>query len=224
MSHLNRKHYFCALLGKISNLMNDKLQELTKKIYDEGLEKGKKEAQEIVELAKKEADEILNKARKEARQIIEQASAEATEQKKNVHNELAMSSRQALTTVKQKIADLLNQKAVEQALGKSFEDKDFVKNLIVKIVEQWGQISKSSQGIVLYLPEKDRQQFEDFLVNKLAANVKQGIDLDFEEGIKSGFRIGPKDGSFKISFTDKDFENFFKQFLRPRTQKFFTEA
>lgn len=204
--------------------MNDKLQELTRKIYDEGLEKGKKEAQEIVDHAKKEADEILSKARKEARHIIEQANTEAEEQKKNVHNELSMSSRQALSAVKQKIADLLNQKAVEQALGKTFDDRDFVKNLIVKIIEQWAQISKSGQGVVLYLPEKDRQQFEDFLLNKLAANVKQGLDLDFEEGIKSGFRIGPKDGSFKISFTDKDFENFFKQFLRPRTQKFFNEA
>lgn len=204
--------------------MNDKLQELTRKIYDEGLEKGKKEAQEIIDHARKEADEILTKALKEARHIIEQANTEAEEQKKNVHNELSMSSRQALTAVKQKIADLLNQKAVEQALGKTFDDRDFVKNLIVKIVEQWAQISKSTQGVVLYLPEKDRQQFEDFLLSKLAANVKQGLDLDFEEGIKSGFRIGPKDGSFKISFTDKDFENFFKQFLRPRTQKFFTEA
>lgn len=203
--------------------MNDKLQELTRKIYDEGLEKGKKEAQEIIDNAKKEADAILDKARKEAKQLAEKASADAEEQKKNVHSELAMATRQAVATVKQKIAGLLNQKAVEQALGKTFDDKEFIKSIIKSIADQWGEISKSDQGVMVFLSEKDRDQFESFLMNKVAANIKQGMDIDFEEGIKSGFRIGPKDQSFKISFTDKDFENFFKQYLRPRTQKFFTD-
>lgn len=203
--------------------MNEKLQELTRKIYDEGLEKGKNEALEIVEKAKKEAEEILSKAKKEARQIAEQATKEAEEQKKNVHSELVLSSKQAVSTVKQKVADMLNQKAVEQALDKSFDDKDFVKNLITKLVEQWGEISKSNQGVMVFLSEKDRQQLEGYLMSKVAGTIKQGMDINFEEGIKSGFRIGPKDQSFKISFTDKDFENFFKQFLRPRTQKFFNE-
>jgi V/A-type H+/Na+-transporting ATPase subunit E len=203
--------------------MNDKLQELTRKIYDEGLEKGKKEAQEIVDNAKKEADEIIKKAKAEARQLSEKAAKEAEEQKKNVHSELALATKQAMAAVKQKIANLLNQKAVEQSLGKSFDDKDLIKTLITRIVEQWSEISKSDQGVTVYLSEKDREQLEGFLMNKVAANIKQGLDVDFEEGIKSGFRIGPKDQSFKISFTDKDFEYFFKQFLRPRTQKFFTD-
>jgi len=30
-----------------------------------------------------------------------------------------------------------------------------------------------------------------------------------------GFQIGPKDGSYKVSFTDEDFKNFFKDYLRP---------
>jgi V/A-type H+/Na+-transporting ATPase subunit E len=203
--------------------MNDKLQELTRKIYDEGLEKGKKEAQEIIDNAKKEADAILDKARTEAKQLAEKASKDAEEQKKNVHSELAMATRQAVATVKQKIAGLLNQKAVEQALGKTFDDKEFIKSIIKTIADHWGEISKSDQGIMVFLSEKDRDQLESFLMNKVATNIKQGMDIDFEEGIKSGFRIGPKDQSFKISFTDKDFENFFKQYLRPRTQKFFTD-
>lgn len=203
--------------------MNDKLQELTKKIYNEGLEKGKTEAQEIIDNAKKEAEAIVDKARKDAKHLAEKASKDAEEQKKNVHSELTMASKQAIATVKQKIAGLLNQKAVEQALGKTFDDKEFIKNIIKSIAEQWGEISKSDQGIMVFLSEKDRDQLESFLMNKVAANIKQGMDVDFEEGIKSGFQIGPKDQSFKISFTDKDFQNFFKQYLRPRTQKFFTD-
>jgi len=203
--------------------MNDKLQELTKKIYDEGLEKGQKEAQELVDNAKKEAEAIISKAKKEAGEIVAKAGAEADELKKNVNSEIVLASKQAISKVKQKVAELLSQKAVEQALDKTFDDKELIKTLITKIAEQWGEISKSDQGVLVYLSEKDKQQLEGFLMNKLANNIKQGFDVDFEEGIKSGFRIGPKDQSFKISFTEKDFETFFKQFLRPKTQKFFTE-
>lgn len=208
---------------KNQNPMNEKLQELTKKIYDEGLEKGKNEALEIVEKAKKEAENILTKAEKDAKNLLEKATKESEELKKIVHSELAISSRQALTSVKQKIASLINEKAVDQALTKSFNDKELMKSLMLKIAENWGEISKSSQGVIMYLPEKDKQELEDFLLKNVAGVISQGFDISFEEGIKSGFRIGPKDKSFKISFTDKDFESFFMQFLRPRTQKFFTE-
>lgn len=203
--------------------MNEKLQELTKKIYDEGLEKGKAEAREIIEKAKKEAEDIVAKAQNDARHIIEKAEKEAEEQRKNVHSELVISSKQAIATVKQKVTDLLTQKAVEQALAGTFDDKNFVKNLITRLVEQWKDISKSNESLMVFLPEKDREQMENYLMNNVAQNIRQGMEITFEEGIKSGFRIGPKDQSYKISFTEKDFELFFKQFLRPRTQKFFTE-
>ncbi|HPE35280.1 MAG TPA: V-type ATP synthase subunit E family protein [Bacteroidales bacterium] len=203
--------------------MNEKLQELTKKIYDEGLEKGKAEAREIIEKAKKEAEDIVAKAQNDAHHIIEKAEKEAEEQRKNVHSELVIASKQAVATVKQKVTDLLTQKAVEQALAGTFDDKDFVKNLIIRLVEQWKDISKSNESLMVFLPEKDREQMESYLMKNVAQNIRQGMEITFDEGIKSGFRIGPKDQSYKISFTEKDFELFFKQFLRPRTQKFFTE-
>ncbi|HPR57931.1 MAG TPA: V-type ATP synthase subunit E family protein [Bacteroidales bacterium] len=203
--------------------MNEKLQELTKKIYDEGLEKGKAEAREIIEKAKKEAEDIVAKAQNDAHHIIEKAEKEAEEQRKNVHSELVIASKQAVATVKQKVTDLLTQKAVEQALAGKFDDKDFVKNLIIRLVEQWKDISKSNESLMVFLPEKDREQMESYLMKNVAQNIRQGMEITFDEGIKSGFRIGPKDQSYKISFTEKDFELFFKQFLRPRTQKFFTE-
>lgn len=204
--------------------MNEKLQELTRKIYDEGLEKGKQEAQEIIAKAKKEAEDILAKAEKEAAEKLLKAEKEAAELRKNVHSELAMASRQALSTVKQKVSMLLNQQAIEHALGNSFEDKDFIKSLISSIVENWGEITKSGQGVIAFLPAKEKDQLEAFLNKQMAGSIGQGLDIEFEEGIKSGFRIGPRDQGFKIGFTEKDFENFFMQFLRSRTQKFFTES
>ena len=46
--------------------MENKLQELTKKLYDEGLEKGRAEADRLVGEAKNEAAKIVAEARAQA--------------------------------------------------------------------------------------------------------------------------------------------------------------
>jgi V/A-type H+-transporting ATPase subunit E len=199
--------------------MNDKLQELTKRIYDEGLEKGKLEAEQLVSKAKKEAEEILKQAQKDAEKLRVEARKEADELSKNVHSELSISAKQAISAIKQQITEVLVTKAVDQAVEKAFDDKDFVKNIITRILTTWGEIEKSNQDVILSLPEKDRKLLEDHFLSKVGKEIKTGFVLNFEEGIQSGFTVGPKDGSYKISFTDQDFEHFFKQYLRPRTTK-----
>jgi len=41
--------------------------------------------------------------------------------------------------------------------------------------------------------------------------------------MKSGFKIGPADESYLISFTDEDFTNFLKGYLRPKTSQLLFE-
>nr|NQU93987.1 V-type ATP synthase subunit E [Bacteroidota bacterium] len=199
--------------------MNDKLQELTQKIYNEGLEKGRKEADEILANARKESDNLLKNAKQEAEKIVERAKQETDELRKNVNSEMIMSSKQAITTIKQQISAIVMSKAVNEAVNQAFEDKDFLKKIIIGMVENWSKLSDANQDIMLTLSEKDRDDLETYLLGKVAKLVKNGIDINFTEGIKSGFKIGPKEGGYMISFTDHDFEHFFKQYLRPRTNK-----
>jgi V/A-type H+/Na+-transporting ATPase subunit E len=199
--------------------MNDKLQELTQRIYNEGLEKGKKEAEQLVAQAKQEADEILKLAHKEAEKLRSEAKKEADELSKNVNSELSLSAKQAISAIKQQITEVLVTKAVDQSIEKAFDDKDFVKSIISQILTNWGKADATNKEVILSLPGKDRKLLEDHFLSKVAKEIKTGFELNFEEGIRSGFTIGPKDGSYKISFTEQDFGNFFKQYLRPRTTK-----
>ena len=47
--------------------MDNKLQELTDKLYNEGLSKGKQEAEALKAAAAKESEQIISEARKERR-------------------------------------------------------------------------------------------------------------------------------------------------------------
>lgn len=203
--------------------MNDKLQELTDKIFREGLEKGKKEADEILAKAKADADELLKAARNEAGRIKEEAKKDSEEMKKNTTSELTMSTKQAVTSIKQHITDVIVDEAVNEAVENAFSDKDFMKKLILKMAENWNQIEKEGKDVMFFLSKDDHEELEKFLLNTAALKIKGGLTVNFEEGIKSGFKLGPKDGSYKLSFTDDDFKLFFSQYLRPRTKKFFAE-
>ena len=61
---------------------NNKLQELTQKLYNDGLEKGRSEAERLLAEAKAEAAKIVAEAKAEAEAIAKAAEAKA-EQKPN---------------------------------------------------------------------------------------------------------------------------------------------
>ena len=70
--------------------MENKIQELTDKIYREGIEKGNEEAQKLIAKAEAEAKQIVEDARKEAEAIVAAAQKSASELSDNTKSELKM--------------------------------------------------------------------------------------------------------------------------------------
>ena len=75
--------------------MENKIQELTDKIYHEGVEKGNKEAQKLIANAQETAQKIIEDARKEADTILATARKEADDMAENTKSELKMFANQA---------------------------------------------------------------------------------------------------------------------------------
>lgn len=201
--------------------MGVKLQELTEKIYSEGVEKAQKEADVILANAKEKAAEIEKNANLKAQSIISTAEAEATKLKEHVNSELKMTVNQSVSALKQNLAQAVTMKSVQPSVQELFGNSDFLKSLIVKVVDGW--ISKDTMDLKIVLSEKERSEMESYFRNQLAKELNSGLELSFSEGVKSGFKIGPVDNSYEISFTDKDFINFFNAYLRPKTSELLFE-
>ena len=62
--------------------------------------------------------------------------------------------------------------------------------------------------------------FKAGLKKYFAANAKalldKGVRIEEVNGTKSLFTISPADGSYKVNFGEEEFENYFKDFLRPQ--------
>lgn len=197
--------------------MENKLQELTQKLYNEGVEKAQEEADKIIAEAQAEADKLKKNAQKEAKEIIEEAEQKSEEIKKNVHAELELTTKQTIRKVKQQVVELITSKVIDEPVKKSFEDEKFVKEIIETIIKNWNPQKNESIELSVLLPEKLEKEFEKYFKAKTGKELNADLELSFSDAVKGGFKIGPADNSYKISFTEDDFINFFKSYLRPKT-------
>lgn len=197
--------------------MQTKVQELTDKLYSEGVEKAQKEADAIIKEAKEKASKIEKEAQKKAEKIEQDANADAEKLRQHVESELKMTVNQSVSALKQNLASLLTLKAIEPGVKELFSNTDFLKVLIEKIVKGW--VDKGQMDISVVLSEKEQTEIEKFFQNQLADELNKGLEIEYSNGIKSGFKVGPADKSYQISFTDEDFTNFLKSYLRPKTNE-----
>lgn len=198
--------------------MQNKLQELTDKLYEEGLSKGKEEGAKIVENALKEAERILAEARQNAGQIREEAEKSAAEMKSKVESDLKMASAQTLQATRQDIENLVVAKISDAKVAESLAEPDFLKKIILAVAEKFS--AQDSADMNLILPESLKAQLEPFVKGELARALGKEVTAAFSKKIAGGFRIGPKDGSYFISLTDETFKSLIGEYLRPVTRKF----
>ena len=195
----------------------DKLQELTQKLYQEGLTKGKEEGEAIVAAAKQEAAAIVKKAEEEAAAIVEKAKKEAESHRIKVEGDVKMASQEALQTTRAAIENMLVASAVEIPVTDALSSDKFIKDIITEVAKKFS--AQESADLALVLPESLKAGLEPFVKGELAKLVGKGVEATFSRKIGAGFKIGPKDGSYFISLTDESFQALIGEYLRPATKQ-----
>ena len=198
--------------------MQNKLQELTDKLYNEGLSKGKQEAEQMKANAKNEAAQIIAQAKEQAQEILAKAQSEAAELKSKTENDVKMASLQAFTAVKQQIENVIVAKTLAPAKAAASET-EFLKEIIKSIVTAFNPENSDSVALDIILPADKQTELEKFAKEQLSKICTAGVDVQFSKGIQGGFKIAPKGEGYMLSFTDKDFENIIAEYLRPKTKE-----
>ena len=188
--------------------MDNKIQELTEKIYNEGVEKGRNEAERLVAEANAKAADIVKAAEAQAQEIVAAARKSAEELNANTRSELKLYGEQAIGAMKSEIATLVTDTVVKESLGKAFKD-NLLKEVILKIAERWN----SDEQLVISTSEAE--ELKAFFAAKAKELLDKGVEVKQINGVK-GFSVSPADGSYKVNFGEGEFETFLKSFLRPQ--------
>lgn len=197
--------------------MQNKLQELTDKLYNEGLSKGREEGEALLAKAKSQAADIVAEAEKKAAEIMSRAEKEAEAYKVKVAGDLKMAASQSVQATRKDIEDLVVLKMTGAATEKALSDEAFVKEVIKAVAEKFN--AETAMDLNLVLPESLKSSLEPFVKNELSTILKGQVNASFSKKIAGGFTIGPKDGSYFISLTDETFKELISEYLRPATRK-----
>ena len=199
--------------------MQDKLQELTEKLYNEGLSKGKQEGEELLTKARRQAEEIIAKANADAESIKAAARREAEELKTKITGDVRMAALQSITSTRQTIENLIVGKMIDKDTDEALTSADYVKGLIETVAKSFSPANQDPVDIALVLPESMKKELTPFVTKELTKILNAGVSATFSKKITGGFTIGPKDGGYFISFTDGTFKALISEYLRPATKK-----
>jgi V/A-type H+-transporting ATPase subunit E len=190
--------------------MNNKIQELTDIIYNEGVAKGQAQADQILAQAKEQAEKIITDARKQAESLVAAARKESADNAENVQKELRLYAAQAVEALKSEIATVVTDKIVTDSVKGFTADQKAFNEFMLRIAQEWGK----NQQIEI------KAQDADALTRYFTANAKalldKGVKITQVNGQAAEFSILPADGSYKVNFGTDEFMNWFKSMLRPQ--------
>lgn len=190
--------------------MNTKLQEITDKIYNEGVEKGQAEADKIVNNAQAKANDIIAKAKAEADKLIVVAQQNAAELDKNTRSELKLFAEQSVNALKTEITNLVCDKLAADNVKAATADKAFMQKTIADLCAQWAKNGE------VKIEAKDAKALTDYFAANAKNLLGKGVKISETKGIKTDFVLTPAQGGYKITFGDEEFIAYFKEFLRPK--------
>ena len=160
------------------------IQELAKKLQQEGVDQGKEEAQKIIASAQEEAAKIQKEAEEKKQALIKEAQQEADKILESGKQNLQLAARdvtlQLKKDVEQIFQNLLN-KQVKENLAKA----DIVKDLLQNLISQYTQ--KSGHSLKIEIPQKLSTDLESWLVSEVKATCEKNDNL-------AGFLVHDPDG------------------------------
>ncbi|MDR0877556.1 MAG: V-type ATP synthase subunit E [Treponema sp.] len=196
--------------------MDIQVQELIDKIKRDGIESASGEASRLKAEAQAEAGRIVEAANKEAEAIIARGKADAERSEKAGIAALEQASRNLVLAFKTEIEVLLD-KIVAQSVSSSFGE-DTLKSVLPELIKSWAAkgSAASADSLDVILSEADCKKLQSWFTDKLAAELKKGVELKSDRNLGAGFRIASKDGSAYYDFSAESVAELLSAYLNPK--------
>lgn len=199
-----------------TDYLNSNLKSLIAKVHDEGIEKANTEAQQIIIEAKQRASDLLREAEERIIKMEEQSLNEVNRIKENLNSELKAVTQQTISTIKNELGNVISNRIMSKGITEAVSEKEFLQKIIFAILQKWDPADTDFQ-FELMLNKNDEVELHDFFEQRVKKELATEVEIVIDNKIKSGFKIGVKNENYYVNFSDEEFENFFKSYLRRKT-------
>ncbi|MCO6486579.1 MAG: hypothetical protein J5I41_12465 [Saprospiraceae bacterium] len=197
--------------------MDAKLEALTRKLLDEGVQKAEAEARKILDNAQKEAEDLRKKAESQSVDILARAQDESMALQRRARSEIQMMVRQSRQQLRQELENLLSGRIVQQPVRETLGNADWIAGFMTDLIRhlQWDPKGK----LVIAIPEQTSEAWRKQVRESLTKALDQAPVLKPTPGLTAGFQIGKEGEHYRISFSEADFSAYLKQFLTAEFQE-----
>ena len=196
--------------------MAEDLQALMERIQKDAVEKAELAAADIISKAKDKAAEIVRAAEDEAKAKLENADKEAQAFTERSERTLEQSARDLLLSVgknlEKMILDLLSLQ-IDKSL-----DESTVKNMLLTVAKSY------TSDIEINFSEADAKALTSFVMGEVAKQLKAGVKVESDKGVKFGFRVKLDGGKVSHEFTEQAMAESLSALLRPQLAKIVNKA
>ncbi len=199
--------------------MDNKLQELTARLYEEGLSKGRSDAEKMIAEAREKADAILREARERAQETIDDAGCQADEIRRNTMTEVSLAGRQAVEALRRSLTDLVVMRVVEKPVHEAVLDAAFVKDMLLTAAASWRRDGQGKVELTAMLPADWQKKLDGETEAAVAAILADGVEVGYSDKVRSGFRLGPRDGGYYIGFGEEEFRALITEYLKDKVAR-----
>jgi V/A-type H+-transporting ATPase subunit E len=195
--------------------MSVQLKELLEKIKQEGVREAEQQADQIKKLAEQEASRIVTEAKKDAQSYLEKVKTEASQFEAASREAIKQAGRDLILSIKSEIKSL-----VESILHMEIRnalDARLLKDALLSLLQAWGK--SRGEEIQIQLPEKVANEVQRYILSKLKAEIKKGVEIKPSSQLEAGFRVAEKDGSAYYDFTDRGLTEYLMEYLNPKVRE-----
>jgi len=175
-------------------------------------------SKEDIEKAQAEAEahaaKIVAEAEARAAKIAADAERKAEDVEKNAMTEIALAGKQAVAKIKSEIETLIVAKVTAEGIKSANLDPAFIKDMLLAVAANWNNGAKAD--LKALLPEAKKAELGAAFDSAAKALLAEGIEVGFSNDVKSGFKVGEKNGGYYISFSDESFEALLGGYLREK--------
>lgn len=197
--------------------MENNLDLLTKKLYAEGVEKARVEAEALLSGARAQAEKLVADAMQEAAEIRKRAEQDAAALAKKSETKLEASARMAVDALKQEITGLVAGRVADGMARQVMEDRKFVQGMVLEIVKRW-DVSSGGLDLAVVLSDGEKDDFRQYVEQECQELLGKGLEVQ-GGGAGATFSVCPRDGGYKVVFSEDSFRAFFSRYVKGIVKK-----
>ncbi|MDZ7619308.1 MAG: hypothetical protein U1E05_20100 [Patescibacteria group bacterium] len=145
--------------------MTQALESFIDRLRTDGVESGRKAAEEIRREADREAEKVIREAEAKGKQIVEAAEAQREQTLARTQTDLRLAARDTVGKLREALNQAVN-RALEKAVAERFDDSTFLSGLIQQVALQYAGVDAGGDNVLtINVREPMRQKLAHWAID-----------------------------------------------------------